>query len=126
MDKTTTNEMQQNELQESSESNNQFCEMIEQVQGRQVEKTFGAEIETPFIALITKLGGLAILRLKEIKQRLNGGKSKSLHKKEELMVSTKVMLSICVQNLLAGIIVIFNVISAISPLPPKLVPGVGR
>ena len=63
MDKTTTNEMQQNELQESSESNNQFCEMIEQVQGRQVEKTFGAEIETPFIALITKLGGLAVLRL---------------------------------------------------------------
>ena len=37
--------MQQNELQESPESNNQFCEMIEQVQGKQVEKSSGQKLK---------------------------------------------------------------------------------
>ena len=57
MNKSTANETLQHEQQQNLASNIPLIQMIEQVQGRQMEK-FRIKIEIYFAALITKLGEL--------------------------------------------------------------------
>ena len=57
MNKSTANETLQHEQQQNLASNIPLIQMIEQVQGRQMEK-FRTKIEIYFAALITQLGEL--------------------------------------------------------------------